>query len=111
MNSSAAIVTNPLSEPFSNILDSLCVVSQSRQYTALFTENGHFGCFHRTAINLRSVTGNLLGVSQRFTAWAGYTETASACSYKLVSGIARIKQKCLKLSVIILSISLSLNRN
>ena len=35
------------------------------------------------AINLRSVTDNLLGVPQRFSVWAAYTQTASVYSYEI----------------------------
>ena len=60
-------------------------------------------CCHITAINLRSITDNLLEVSQRFSVWAVYTETASVLTRYIDytdSAIVKIKQKCWKLSII-----------
>ena len=41
------------------------------------------GYCHKMSINFLFVTDNWLGVSQRLSEWATYTETVSVCSYKI----------------------------
>ena len=50
------------------------------------------GFCHVTAIKLRSVTDNLLGVSQRFSVWAADND-ASVCSYKIHLLLSLCKSK------------------